>query len=258
MILEDVTAAALEKASDIKVADVRIGLGYTAVQLDTGSVGLAGTVRDVLETGCTVFQGKRPVAGSPVRDVLPYMSSASMLERGVGLAAANALLNTPDEIRKLQQDFKSLQGDFLDAVSLTKQDRVGMVGFFGPLVPVIRQQAGELIIFEKNISRAEGLYPEEKAGELLPSCSVVIITATSLVNQSFDHLADYASGCRVKAVLGPSTPMVPGIFRKRGITHLSGVVANDVPAILRVVSEAGGTRFFMKYSKKVNLVLEGN
>ena len=63
MLLEALKKAALEKAEDIKVTDVRIGLGYTAVQLDTGSVGLAYTFRDKAESGCSVFQGKRPLAG---------------------------------------------------------------------------------------------------------------------------------------------------------------------------------------------------
>ena len=46
-----------------------------------------------------------------------------------------------------------------------------------------------------------------------------------------------------------------GVFRDYGVTHLSGVIGVDAAAILREVSEAGGTRFFMKWSKKINLVV---
>jgi len=256
MLLEALQKAALEKAEDIKATDVRIGLGYTAVQLDTGFVGLAYTFRDKAESGCSVFQGKRPLAGSPVRDVLQYLSSGALLERTLGLAAANALCNTPDAACGLP-GWTGTEGDLLDVLALTKDDKVGMVGFFGPLVPVIKQRAGELIIFEENMARSDGLCPGSRAAELLPSCSVAIITATSIINNSFEHIAAAAGSCRARAVLGPSTPLAPGVFKDYGVTHLSGVISADAAAILRVVSEAGGTRFFMKWSKKINLVFKG-
>jgi uncharacterized protein len=256
MLLETLKTAALEKAGNIHVTDVRIGLGYTAVMLDTGSVGLAYTFRDKAESGCSVFQGKRPLAGTAVRDILQYLSSGGLLERTLGLAAANALFNTDDAAGSML-GWESSEGDLLDVLELTKDDRVGMVGFFGPLAPVIKQRAGELIIFEENMARADGLCQGSKAAELLPSCSVAIITATSILNNSFEHIAAAADKCRIKAVLGPSTPLAPGVFKGYGVTHLSGVVGIDAAAILRVVSEGGGTRFFMEWSKKINLVLNG-
>lgn len=254
MLLEALKTAALEKTGAVKVIDVRIGLGYTAVQLDTGSVGLAYTFRDKAEQGCSVFHGKRPLSGSPVRDILQYMSSGGLLERTLGLAAANALFNTVNAADAVP-GCSSAEGDFLDVVALTKDDRVGMVGFFGPLVPIIKQRAGELIVFEENMARADGLCPGSRAAELLPSCSVAIITAASILNASFEHIAAAAANCRIKAVLGPSTPMAPGVFRDYGVTHLSGVIVTDPASTLCVVSEAGGTRFFMPWAKKTNIIL---
>ncbi len=178
-----------------------------------------------------------------------------LLERTVGLAAANALFNTVDAARTCA-DWLCTEGDLLDVLELTKDDRVGMVGFFAPLAPVIRQRAGELIIFEDNADRADGLMPGHKAAELLPTCSVAIITATSIINKSFEQLAAAAGPCRVKAVLGPSTPLVPGIFKDYGVTHLSGLIASDPQQVMRVVSEAGGARDFMKWSKKINLIIK--
>ena len=256
MLLEALKIAALEKAGEIHVTDVRIGLGYTAVMLDTGSVGLAYTFRDKTEQGCSVFHGKRPLAGSPVRDILQYISSNGLLERTLGMAAANALFNIDDAAGDVP-GCSSTEGDLLDVLAITKDDRVGMVGFFGPLVPVLKQRAGELIIFEENMARADGLCSGSRASELLPSCSVAIITATSIINNSFEHIAVAAANCRLKAVLGPSTPLAPKIFKNYGVTHLSGVIGIDPAAILRVVSEGGGTRFFMEWSKKINLVLNG-
>lgn len=251
-LLEKLKTAALAKAGDITIIDARIGLGYTAVLLDNGSIGLAYTFREKSASGCSVFQGKRPIAGSLVRDIVPYLCSGELLERTLGLVAANALFNSADA--DSMPGWQSSEGDLLDVLALTKDDRVGMVGYFGPLVPVIKQRAGELIVFEENMARADGLCPESREAELLPTCSVVIITATSIINNSFEHIAAAATTCRSKAVLGPSTPLVPAIFRDYGVTHLSGLIGVDAAAILREVSEGGGTRFFMKWSQKINFV----
>lgn len=253
MILEALQNAALERCGDIRVADARIGLGYTAVQLDNGSVGLAYTFRESAGKGCSVFQGQRPIASAAVRDIVGYITSSDMLERTVGLAAANALFNTDDPAGACA-GWSCHGGDLLDVLELRPEDRVGMVGFFGPLAPVIRQRAGELIIFEEHMDRADSLVPGARAAELLPKCTVAIITATSIINNSFEQLAEAAAGCRAIAVLGPTTPLAPDIFRDYGVTHLSGVIATDAQQILRVVSEAGGTRFFMKWCKKINVI----
>jgi len=254
MLLDALKTAALETAGDSIVIDVRIGLGYTAVMLDSGSVGLAYTFRDrAAAAGCSVFQGTRPLVGSYARHMLEYLTSAESIERTLGLATANALFNTARAAGSMPE-WHSLEGDLLDVLELTKDDRVGMVGYFGPLVPVIKKHAGELIVFEENTARAEGLLPGSRAGEILPSCSVVIITATSIINESFERIAVAGSKSRIKVLLGPSTPLAPKVFSTYGVTHLSGTIAVDPEEILRVVSEGGGTRFFMKWSKKINLV----
>jgi uncharacterized protein (DUF4213/DUF364 family) len=251
MLLDELKIAALEKAGTVKLRDVRIGLIYTAVELDTGSVGLAYRFGDrSIEPG-----NMWPAVGRPLRETLDGLTSENLLERTVGLAAANAMFNTA-ESASIYSDWTCVSGDLLDVLGLSKDDRVGMVGYFAPLAPVIKQRAGELIVFDEHTERAEGLLPGSRAAELLPSCSVVIITATSIINRSFEHIAAAADGSRIKAVLGPSTPLVPEVFKGYGITHLSGIIAQDPAAVLRIVSEGGGTRVFMKWSKKINLILD--
>ena len=93
MILQQLREYAAGPAHDRTVADVRIGLCYTAVLLDDGSAGVAYTFKEYLPPGCDVFQGKRPVAGKTASETLAYLASPDLLERAVGLATANALIN---------------------------------------------------------------------------------------------------------------------------------------------------------------------
>ena len=59
------------------IRDVRIGLGYTAVQLESGSAGLAYTFHRDLPEGCTVFRGLRPPRGGWPRRSCPVWHPAT-------------------------------------------------------------------------------------------------------------------------------------------------------------------------------------
>ncbi len=85
---------------------------------------------------------------------------------------------------------------------------------------------------------------------------MVLLSATSLLNGTFDDVLSMASGAREICVIGPSAPLLPDIFRDRGVTMLSGRRFTDVDRLLRIVSEAGGTRCFGPVSVKVNIRLK--
>jgi uncharacterized protein (DUF4213/DUF364 family) len=245
MILQQLREYAAGLAHDRTVADVRIGLCYTAVLLDDGSAGVAYTFKECLPPGCDVFQGKRPVAGKTASETLAYLSSLDLLERAVGLATANALINRN---RK-----ELLAGDILEVLACGADDRVGMVGYFPPLMPVLKPKVKELLVFENILKTGPGIFSEDTAYNLLPSCTVAIITATSILNNTLPGLLDACRSCRAIAIVGATTPLAPEVFKPRGVTLLSGIVVTDPRRILRQVSEGGGMGSFKGYIKKVNL-----
>ena len=231
------------------VAEVRIGLGYTAVMLDDDGVGLAYTFTRADFGGCSVFDRIRPLAGRQVDELLGFLLSDDPIESGLGLAAANALANAaPDRGR---------QGDVLDALEVSSSDRVGMIGFFGPLIPVLEQRVRSLEIFEERDRGGGTLLPAAEALQRLPECDIALITSTSIINNTIDPLLEAASSCRETVLLGSSTPMLPEAFRDTPVTCLSGITVNDARGILQVVSEGGGTRFFKPFVTKWNLFTGG-
>ena len=70
-----------------------------------------------------------------------------------------------------------------------------------------------------------------------------------------DDLIDLCENAREIAVLGPSTPFIPEIFTRRGVTMLSGLKVVDAVKILQIVSEGGGTRQFGPAVRKLSLRL---
>jgi uncharacterized protein len=148
------------------------------------------------------------------------------------------------------------ESDILDLLPVGSRDTVGMIGYFGPLVGPIRKRARALHIFERKPIPDLGVLPDSAAGDLLPQCQLVVLSATTLLNQTIDRLLDSCKAARDIAILGPSTPFLPHIFKKRGVTILSGVQVIDGAKVLRVVSEAGGTRNFGKAIRKLTLPIQ--
>ena len=239
------TAALATRAAG-RAATVVVGLTYTAAMLEDGRAGVAYTFRDQAQGGCSVFGGKRPLAGQEASTLLALATSRDPIEAAVGLAVAGALLSS---------DPADAVGDVLDHLDLDDGDTVGMVGYFGPLVPEVRRRAQRLVIFER-VDLAQGdILPQERAVELLPQCQVAIISATTLLNQTLEPLLEACANCREVVLLGPSTPLCPEIFLGTPVTMLSGVAVRDAQGLLRVVAEAGGTRQFSRMVDKKNLRL---
>ena len=129
-----------------------------------------------------------------------------------------------------------------------------MIGYFGPLVEPIKKRVRALHIFERRAMPEYEILPESATPE-----------ASSQV-PGRDAVGDNASGttpsrvcsravrtAREIALLGPSTPFLPEIFKLRGVTMLSGLEVVDPPQILRIVSEGGGTRQFTGAVRKLSL-----
>ena len=247
MIVDELRAYLTRTLTEQRLADVRIGLGYTAVMLEDGNVGVAYTFRENAAAGCSVFMGRRPLAGRTTTEILEYLGSSEGVESTVGLAVANALANRPSPDQK--------EGDVLELLPIESTDRVGMVGYFGPLVAPLDKRVRELVIFERNAVRSDRVLPAEEALEQLPRCDVAVITSTALILGDLDRLLEAAAGCREVALVGASTPLAPAVFASRGVTLLSGITVTDGPGILQIVSEGGGMGFFGERVRKVNVRL---
>ena len=247
MIADDLRTQLIADAPEQRLADVRIGTRYTAAMLEDGNVGVAYTYREKTAVDSSVFAGRRSPVGRTTTEILEYLESDDELERTVGLAVANALAN--------RRGAGQHEGDVLHFLSIGFLDRVGMVGYFGPLVAPLEQRVRELVIFERDASRSERVLSAEEALVELPRCDVAIITATALIMGGLDPLLEAAAGCREIALVGASTPLVQAVFAPLGVTLLSGVTVTDGPGMLQVVSDGGGMRHFGGRIRKVNVRL---
>jgi uncharacterized protein len=223
----------------LSVTDVRIGLGYTSVRLDNGNVGIAWTAQ-THSGSCTHEAKAGTLAGRPAWELLEMLASErNALARSIGLAAANALaagLPRPESTKK----------DVLDIVNIQAADHVVMVGFFGPLVPKLRQIGCRLDIIELKTDIPGTMSPEEGRTSLA-SCSVAIITATSIITGTLNELLACLGKPRAAIIIGPSSFMCPEVFTGTPVTHIAGARIRNASAVEKIVSEGGGTMILKQY-----------
>jgi len=222
-----------DRGSDLQVEEVRIGLGYVGVMLEGGGMGLAAVLRNELRPGCSTIGKAGTLAGSGALELLDLLvTGTNPLEKALGLATANALL-CPDAGGE-EQDSIALMG-------LSSEDRVAMVGYFGPLVKRIQKTGATLQIIEKDPHRMDQIPDRKDRNSILAECSVAIITATSILNNTIEDILNGLDSPRHVTILGPSTPLCEEIFARTPVTHLGGSAIRDPRKVMQIISEGGGT-----------------
>ncbi|MCK4658796.1 MAG: DUF364 domain-containing protein [Phycisphaerae bacterium] len=242
----------MAKAGKRTIQQAVAGGRFCAVMLDDGGVGVANLCPDVCGEPSRCVSDQLPQPGTLAADALATLAPPT--RSAIGLATANALANRFPGCGGLS-DEPGTRGDLLKVLELRPDDHVGMVGCFYPLVEGIRRRVQRLSIFERGQRLSPDLLPEGQAAELLPRCSVAIITATTLINGTIDKLLTFTQNCREVVLLGPSTPLVPEVFAKspRRVTLLAGMVVTNAEELLRTVARDGSTRDFKTSMAKVNV-----
>lgn len=249
MLIDEICELLLPRATDRSVMDVRIGLGYTAVQLDDRRCGLAYTFRDEVPEGCSVVEEAGSLTSRTADELCNWAGSLDLLVSTVGLATLNALIEPPRQ---------SVDTDLIELLAPRPDDVVGMVGYFGPLVSPLRKWVKTLHVFERHSGRELSILPDWSATTILPNCTIVILSATALLNRTLDGLLEKCGSAREVAVLGPSTPLIPEIFAPHGVTWLSGIQVTDPARLLQIISQGGGTRRFGRSVRKLSVRLGGD
>ena len=97
-----------------------------------------------------------------------------------------------------------------------------------------------------------GDLPDPAAEYILPEQEVVYMTGTTFINKTITRLLELTRQAEV-CVVGPSTPMIPLLF-KYGIHSLSGVVVTDVQELAKALIENCNEEIFERGAVKVNLM----
>ena len=214
-----------------KVLQVQVGLFWTGVlvETDTGiACGLAAALRN--PEGESEHRPALSAAGHlqelNCQDLMTLVHSESRTEVSVGLATINALL--PRDPCQWQE----LNGaDYIVQHGTAKN--VAVVGHF-PFVEKLRPCFKQLWVLELN-PHGDDL-PAARAPEAIPQADLIAITATTLINRTFDGLMALCRSDAEVMLLGPSTPLSPLLF-SAGLDVLSGTIVEDPRRVLQAISQ---------------------
>ena len=231
-----------ETARAATVSFISIGLGYTAVGLDNGNVGLCHTMRDNSDS-CTVFREPSDFEGAPALALLERIRSSDPITRSVVIALVNALNHgyasaCPDDADTLAAD-----------LALGRGSKLAMVGYFAPVVSKLTALGVEVRAYDtgKGVGDKDGFYAWART-----EARALILTATSVIDRSIDDVFDRLRGADVPCVLmGPSTIMRPEAFQGYPVHFLAGTVAMDNEGIFKAIRNGKGTPELLKHGRKV-------
>lgn len=226
----------LETVTDAVVEDVRVGAFWTAVVARRDGVrrcGLAATMREtgpVHVAGPSVQEAGR-LMGRTALELAQLARSPHLMEASIGVAALNALIPAP------QQPWEEGNAEEILARSGAEKN-VALVGHF-PFVESLRPRVGTLWVLEME-PQGDDL-PAEAAPQVIPQADVLAITATTLINGTFDGLMALRRHDARVMVLGPSAPLSPVLF-DAGVHLISGAVVEQIDAVLAAVSQGANFR----------------
>jgi uncharacterized protein len=250
---------------EMTVERVVIGLFFTGVKLSNGSAGSCATpIKTIPEAVCCPssamampFPGK--LAGRRAADLAREALSGHGIRRAVGIAAVNALADYCWQ-RRPHPDVELCVGiEAFDATEIRKGDKVVVVGAFVPFLKELKRRGQPFLVLEQDAAtlKADELpffRQAERAPEILPEADVVLITGSTLVNNTLEDLLALARPEARVTIVGPTVGMRPDAFLARGADVLGCVRITAPDAFLDLLAEGGsGYHFFGRSAQKVVL-----
>jgi uncharacterized protein len=242
-----------------------VGLFFTGVKLNNGAAGTSATpIKSIPEAVCCPssamampFPGK--LRGRPAADVAREALSGHGIRRTVGIATVNALADCCWQ-RRPHPDVELRHGvDAFDATDIRRGDKVVVVGAFVPFLKELKRRGQAFLVLEQDPAtlKADELpffRPADQAAEILPDADVVLITGSTLVNNTLEHLLALTRPDARVTVVGPTVGMLPDAFLARGADVLGCVRITEPDAFLELLAEGGsGYHFFGRSAQKMVL-----
>ena len=245
--------AEVEDVDAVKAKKVVIGLGYTAVQLNTGHVGLCYTFSsEIAPDCCQIWRKSGTLAGSTAIKIAEMSLSWDLSEAVVGIAALNALSQLA--IERSPDKYVIAEGNLIDQLEIGQDDTVVLVGNIRSFVPKILKNTSNVFILERNPRlREANAFPDTAAEEVLPQATIAIITGTALANGTIDRLLELSKNAREVALAGPTANMLPDPLFRHGVSVIGSIKITDYEKVMQVVSEGGGTPSFKRACKQITI-----
>jgi uncharacterized protein (DUF4213/DUF364 family) len=261
--VDHLRAALGEEMDEITVQDVVVGIFYSGIKLSNGEGGICFTpVKEIPEAVCCPSSARAmpnpgKLAGRPVSDFIKRMQRGGPLQKALGIAVLNALSSTcwgknPPTDYSLKMGADPVEDKVIDDDAL-----VVVIGALVPYIRMLKQRKAPFYILEKDsrtLKKDEMAFfcPPEQANQRISEADLLIITGTTLINDTLEDILGRMRPGAEAILVGPTASMLPEAFFRRGISAIGGIVATDPDKLLDSLSKGGsGYHFYGKSADRL-------
>lgn len=173
-------------------------------------------------------------AGMSLLDCIGALSGTALPERALAIGAWNALSQYLIRRAGFHCPLRGSGGDNRPMPG----ERIGMVGYFCPIVDRLVEQGVKVLVVEQQPGRVpqrELVQLSEDLGSLA-DCRLVYCTASTLINDSLEQVLAACHGAEAVDLIGPSGSGLPDPLFEHGVHAVGGVSFGDANALRRVLA----------------------
>ncbi len=214
-----------------EIKEVIFGKIYTAIILKTGNIGLSANLNDIKQSSFS------------------YNNTLDLLNPDHRLIL-NAYYNAKFNYKSKGQ----LNKDLFDEINFKSYRNIVMIGYSKPMLNKLDSKEQDIYIFD-NSKNDNIIVDQSLQKKYLFEAECVILTATTIVNNTFMEIVSNSGSSCDLFLVGPSTPMSEEMFKYRNVKALFGTIfkKNDTE-VINIIKKGEGTRIFKHLGKKVALI----
>ena len=232
---------------DFRIVDFSFALPYTYVLIEGKkgkSLGVAMTLLEEIQVCNPEFEGVG------VEEFIERANSLNIAERTIGLATINAISQYYFDLSRASKE------DVVDVIVRENVKSVGIVGNISPIAKTLKERGYDVYVFERN----PRLMTDETLSDtfeyrLLPKMDAVLISGTTLINDTIDLILERSKNAKLKVLVGPTAQALPEFFEGY-LTHVASVKVFDIDSVLTGLKLGTASLLLnSKYSQKYTVTL---
>ncbi|MEI6821626.1 MAG: DUF364 domain-containing protein [Bacteroidota bacterium] len=144
------------------------------------------------------------------------------------------------------------KNDIMEEVDFTTFNKIVMIGNFRPLIRKFNAEGISLNVFDLENDDAY-LIDIKLQKEYILTADALIVTATTLLNNTFSDIIAHTNDNCLVYILGPSTIVSKELFKFRNISKVFGAVFTDAAKVISLIERGGSIKDCLSYGKKVSI-----
>ncbi|MBL1142468.1 MAG: hypothetical protein HND53_10585 [Proteobacteria bacterium] len=230
LIKEKTNDLSLPEISRVYFPDVEIkpdkDAEFGLIELADGSAGFFyAWLGDRQDDPASLYSEKDFIGRNPI-ELAEHYQYDDIARCSIGLGAINAI---SQHVFKSHSFVLPEPENSLGSLILNEDDHVGMVGYFPPLVKAISKLSTRLTVIEKKEIIPDADYRLELSLDpaSLRQCNKILITASTMLNNTIDEILSYSAHAEYTVLIGPSAGFLPDVLFEKGVNAVGGSTVLD-------------------------------